>query len=282
MIVGADHLSLSCADVDSAAHALVASGYRLEFLERDLPNPPAKRWLLHHYRPLHSLAYCSFPSGLSIELTQHGTVAEHLRSGYAPLLDAPPPGAQPTEAPPRLGPVWQAALGCDSASSSYWPALRACVWHGAGPDAAAGARIRGVLVAVAELEAAVAFWQHGLGLEHVDGGTSDAGTRWGRLALRSLRPEWRLDIVLAETAQTNQAPPLLDDAGFPCLALLTTNLERDLAQLDAQGARVTEPFRLVVNQRPLDIAMVVGNDGELLELIQAAPRTDRAQRGPQR
>ena len=58
MILGVDHIALSCEDIVQATEFLKQYGFSIQFIDKSVPNPPAKEKLLRSYHPIHSLAYC--------------------------------------------------------------------------------------------------------------------------------------------------------------------------------------------------------------------------------
>ena len=52
MIMGVDHIALSCKNIEEAYKYLIAIGYRLKFTFHNLSNHPAKIKDLKQYHPL--------------------------------------------------------------------------------------------------------------------------------------------------------------------------------------------------------------------------------------
>jgi catechol 2,3-dioxygenase-like lactoylglutathione lyase family enzyme len=262
MIVGVDHLALSCKDVDVAGPILQRSGYRAAFVERALPNASVKEPLVHAFHPAHAIAYYDLPEGTPLELTNYGGPVVSRPSRYHALVDAPPAGATPVDDESWTS-IWK-AVGCDDPSAFAWPGLNATVWSGA--DAAGAPSVRMVLCPVDDVERAASFWETALNARIEARGTADDGSRWVRVKFAAPVKRWRLDVVLAEGDVPKESK--LDDAGFPCLALLCTSLARDTQRLARAGATTTGTFDVGVNGRDLAVAFFRGPDGELLELIE--------------
>gem|GEM_PF-4481542 len=246
----------------------------MKFLQEGAPNNPAKRPFLRTYEAVHSLAYCQAGRGVAVELTQHGDRSERTNSPYQLLLNGEPPGAEAlgdTALP--WGPIWRESFGCVCPRASILPDLQAQFWYDAPERSSRPIEIKAVLVPVADLARSMGFWQDGLGCTFVARGTVDPARSWGRVAFRAPLTSWSLDLVLAE--ERNEITlPLLDAPGFACLALLTTSLERDAMKLEEAGARdATSTFQVSVGGKVLNIVMLRGPDGELIELVEV-------QRGP--
>jgi len=257
MIVGVDHLALSCDDVDAAGAVLRRAGFREAFVERGLPNAAVKGLFVHELHPAHSIGYYEAGGGTPLELTHYGGPVAARPAHYVPLLAAPP-GGQAEDG--DWSGVW-AAAGYGAAGAYAWPELGATVWalSSSGPPA-----VRAVLSPAADLGRAVAFWT-AVGCRPVAEGAAD-GRGWARLAFGAPLPAWKLELVVAEGDPRSDS--CLDDRGFPCLAFLCTSLERDGETLVAAGALETSGrFDVTVNGRALAVAFFRGPEGELLELV---------------
>jgi len=259
MIVGVDHIALSCDGLDDGIRAMASIGFETTFVERDAPNRDAKRSFLRTHHPTHSLAMCRSSAGLAIELTAHGTP-----EGQAPfqlLFEGVP--ALPCAAAHADAGALEAALGVRSPAEVHFGAFRATALV---DQAAPGpAVIRAILLAVRDLERSRRFWCDGIGGRVTKDGND--GGRWALVEIPSPLPRCRLTVLLTERA--HDASPNLDACGFPCLALLATNMAGDRQRLlDAGGHDPSADFSLPVNGKPLVISLLRGPDMEIIELIQ--------------
>ncbi|MGC9384575.1 MAG: hypothetical protein ACP5D6_08260 [Kosmotogaceae bacterium] len=92
-------------------------------------------------------------------------------------------------------------------------------------------------------------------------------TSKNRLVFSSAVPSWSCTIELIEKPKIQ--PAMLDSQGYPCLALLTNSLERDLSIASQLGAYdLTEIFELDINNRALKISMFRTPGSAICELIQ--------------
>jgi len=214
VILGVEHIALSCADIETGVAGLAARGFAPAFVERDIPNAPEKRSLLHTYTARHDIASCRAQAGIAIELTNHGPV-------YAP-------------APPS----YEVTFG--------------------------GGGIVAVAVISGDVRASKRFWRDGLRFTVAAGNADDA--EQALLAIRPPVAAWAFELRVAPGPQ--RALPMLDDEGFPCVALITNRLDADLAQaLSAGGHSPAGPFVAHVNGNELHVALLRGPGGELVELI---------------
>lgn len=264
MIVGADHLALSCDDVAAAGAVLERYGYRAAFVEDRLPNADVTRGFVAAFHPTHSIAYYEAGAGTPLELTNYGGPVTGRPARYQALV-ARPPGSEEGDGGPWEA-VWRAS-GVVSPRAVSWPGLGTTVWADAAGDTGEAPAVRTVLCPVPDLPRAAAFWRDGVGCRPTGGGRADDGRAWERLAVAPPFASWALDLVLAEAA--DPGPARLDDRGFPCVALLCTSLVRDGQRLLAAGATETSGrFEVTVNGRPLAVAFFRAPGGELVELIE--------------
>ena len=88
----------------------------------------------------------------------------------------------------------------------------------------------------------------------------------GRSAFMGPFSQWRCDVQFEHASVA--APDMLDDAGYTCLALISSNLEKDIENAEKSGAYdVCIPFQTVVNNRSLTIGLFRTPGGVLIELI---------------
>jgi catechol 2,3-dioxygenase-like lactoylglutathione lyase family enzyme len=269
MILGVDHVALSCQDINDGAKVLIETGYRLKFLQEAVPNHPAKRHLLKSYEPGHSLAYLQADQSISVELTQHSSRLDAAPSPYQVFLDGCPPHARPCEDKvlAAWASVWQRVLGCGKPAMARLAPLNAQFWYDAHDCQLSRGQIRALMVPVSDLARAERFWCGGLRCHLIQRGTGVNELRWSHIAFRAPVPTWSLMVILAEVDKT--AMPYLDDPGFPCLALISNRLTMDKESLLKVGAHdISEEFPLVVGQKCLKIVIMRGPDNELIELIQ--------------
>lgn len=235
MIVLVDHVALSSADFERDLAWLGALGYTVAFDERQVPNPVMKRELLSEYRPVHDLCLLTKPGSVGIELLNHGPV--NPAAGYlAAVFENVSPEALPDVLPE------------ESFRNELNPADPAVA-------------LRTLAVCCRDVEASRRFWQ-ALGFRQA----GDEQT------LRFQSPLQKDPLSLRLMHQPDLKPSYrLDDAGFNCLALVSTTPERDQAMLREAGFAVTalEDFRRGVKN--FRIFFTIGPSGELVEIIGAVP-----------
>lgn len=270
MIMGIDHIALSCENVIQGADFLRQVGYRAKFIQEQVPNPAAKKDLLRSYEPFHSIAYCQAEGSVAIELTAHSRLRRGTPSPYQVLLNRFPDHSDfcKDELPPGVESAWRASMGCIRPRSATWSPFQAQFWCDTKPEDASSKFVRALMFPVSNLSASERFWVQGLGCQCIKRGETETGNAWVRVGFRAPVPAWCLDLVLVEMKFARERP-LIDDAGFPCLALISRRLASDKEQALKLGAReVCDQFNLEVGSRVLNILILRGPDDELVEFIE--------------
>lgn len=269
MILGVDHIALSCGDIYQGAQLLNESGYRIKFLQTNVPNHPAKQLFLKSYDSMHSLAYCQITNGVSIELTQHFSPLSDTASFYQVLMGVLPSNSIPfdRDMPPSWGNAWRIILGCRNPAAFLWRPLHTQFWYDEHINKHLNRFIRAVLVSVINLAISERFWVAGLGFHIVNSGITEDGRKWALIAFRAPVQAWSLEVILLE--DDSKTHPYVDDPGFPCLALISNSLIKDKEFILTMGARnISEEFSLEVGEKKVKIIMLSGPDNELLEIIE--------------
>ncbi len=126
-----------------------------------------------------------------------------------------------------------------------------------------GPYVMGIIRAVEDVKKSEVFYS-ALGM------TSEPWHGHMKFRIDSPIEKYRSSLLMGPTKNKEECAPIfLDDAGFPCIALLTTDLESDARRLHIEETRfVTDDFRLTVNNKRLKICFACGPSGELIELVQ--------------
>ena len=277
MILGVDHLALSTDNFQDACHVLESSAFAPVFTVKDGSTSREISPFMHQFNPDFNMAYCRSPAGgVTLELTQYSSPRKADNPGYRVLFSAAPEGAKKS-LPPENGdpwaPVLRAAMGID-AHTAFWEPFSASVW--VGNETAASTHIIGILSLASNIENAMHFWCEGLHFSLKEQGVMDKGRKWSRLVLSSPVPAWRLNLVLAEDDETDKEV-MLDQAGFPCLGLLSSNVEEDANKAHSAGGRdFTQLFTMQINQKAMKLIMFRTPEGKLVELIELDKQGDMA------
>ncbi|HEY9759830.1 MAG TPA: VOC family protein [Oculatellaceae cyanobacterium] len=267
MILGVEHLALSCTDVVHSSSVLNNEGYTTKFVENEIENHISKSGILNRYQPLHSIAYCRVPQGISLELTDHGSGLNDGESKYKVLLRKNPLESRIVESTRQHSQVLGLAFDCPPPRECHWEPFGTNVWFQGEADDSSSNSVAGLFLPVKNLEAAKKFWLEGLACQPVNEGELE-DLKWLRVAIAAPFPAWSLNIVLVQTDDAKHAGSL-DDVGFPCLALISNRIVEDMDRaLFAGGHEAIEPFTMEINGQHLKVCLLRGPDDELIELIE--------------
>jgi hypothetical protein len=276
VIVGVDHIAVASRDIECDGRILSSLGLIRRFEHRGLLNAPQKRQLLADYRGEHDVAVYDGSSGVALELTGHGSVsAPTERLGFVPVLGMPERlvcqlrGASsiPKQSDVRgVADVLVAAFGVP-VSWLDLPELGCGIWatcHDGAPHGVVGAAC-----CVPDAAKSREVFGKGLGAKLSASGEIN-GRSWFAMEFSSLVPRWRLRLLIYQGLSSGECKGLsLDSAGFPCIAFLSTDITRDVSVFAAAAqCDMPEIFSLRVNEKLLDVAIMRGPGGELIELIQ--------------
>lgn len=280
MILGVEHIALSCTNLQHGAAALKEAGYDIKFMANSLPNAPAKQPLLRSYGQAHGIAYAQYRGQTSIELTQHTEKSNSQFSQLNVLLSQMPPAVTAMPSNPTtdlIREVWTSAGLCQKPSIGFWGPFEIPIWAEVPNKPLAHdsiSSVKAILLPCADLPASGKFWEHGLGCKLQNRASPMSRIPWAQFRFHSIVPGWCLDVLLMQAINPeDQEQTFLDDKGFPCIALLTNSMEKDIERLRELGAHCITPiFSLAVNQKPLRISIFREPSQQLIELIEIGSR----------
>ena len=255
MIIGVDHIAMSCLSFDRSVNFFHDAGYSIKFINSNVPNPQAKTPFLYKYNNLHSVAFCQSAKGLPIELIQHGKAFAVSVGAFLPVFTHLPKDAQLLR-----DDMWNIEgmkqKFCQFRGSSTIAMVEADVL-----EDETSLYITQVVLPCNDLNASRNFWNK-IGFRTI----GDSG-KANELLFTAPIPQWNLKLHLVETDNPNNS--MLDSQGFPCLALLSTQINEDLLQLTQNGINeFLGPFEIRIDGKDLQLAMLRGPDKEIVELIQ--------------
>jgi hypothetical protein len=284
MIIGASHLTLSCERIDEAIREIGRLGFRPSFADLNLPNSPRKKPFLRSYTPFHGIALCKGGRGVPIELVGHGGPPKASSGGFRPIVSVPAGEGSMPEMPsdPELAAVVGQAFGVKAVRGVRLRDPGCEIWTAAGAKGGSSGGVLGVLLEVSDLSVAELFWVSALPCRKIQEDRRGTPRKWVKLVVAAPVPEWSLEIVLVERRDAAEWPAaVIDQAGFPCLAMLSTDLTGDCALLERFGAAdPSGPFTLDVNKRRIEVELVRGPSQELIELIQVVQNNGRKEPEP--
>lgn len=267
MIIGVSHITLSSKQIDEDVNRLRAIGYQHTFIEKDVPSFSGKNRFMKCPASRHALAFCRHEKGIPIELIQYNQFFPQESPLFEVLLDIQRPEHSliREEGWARLKPVLDTVFQCDTELNS-WPPFDTLFWFVRSGKQQKG--LYAVLVSVNNIERAQHFWHSGLGFRWMGDGKGKDGQEWVYLSFVSPVKNWSLCVILTQSFAEMKAA-MLDDTGFNCLSLLSTDLEKDSARLHHMGVRdCSGIFELSIGGKKLKIEIIRAPNNELIELIE--------------
>jgi hypothetical protein len=274
MIVGVSHITLSSKQIDEDVKKLQTIGYQQAFTEKNVPSFAGKNRFMTSSASLHSLAFCQHEKGIPIELVQYDHFSHQEFPLFEVLLDMPRSEhfVIKEDVGARVKSVWDEVFQGD-AELNNWPPFDTSVWLDRSGKKQKG--LYAVLVSVNNIKGAQHFWQSGLGFRCICSGKGKDGQEWAYLSFVSPVKNWVLGVILTQTFEDMKAV-MLDDTGFNCLSLLSTNLEKDSARLHNMGVRECSGiFAISVGGKKLRIEIIRALNNELIELIEIKSFSNR-------
>jgi len=278
MILGVDHVALSSADIARDGAVLRQYGFDRVFESPDCPNDANKRPLLEQYQMAHDLALYRGQTGIAIEMTCHGSEVTRPSGGYEVLLggvDKPWPMAaakRPTEETHLIGAIWRESGMAEDPIWGIDAGSGAAAWIDGSANASTSG-VRAVAVLAGPLDQAEAVWIEGLQGREARRGRA-GGRSWALIEVRGPVAAWNANVILVEGRPRRE--PMLDHAGFPCLAFHVRGLAEDVARLmDCGVAVIGDAFDAAVAGRRLRVQMLRAAGGELIELIETVRRAEQ-------
>ncbi len=259
MILGFEHVTLSCDDVNGAVKILSKIGYSPILAPCWVENHVAKAPLLHKYEPTMYVALLDCPNATRIEIARQSEVKEHDRGAYGIVFETLKDGVRQRDEDLRavshiteleLASIPFAALSLDEVESGLSSARD----------------IRGVSFLTSDITESSVFWAELLGVEaHW---SNFAGRRLAKLPFKAAFPRWSLDLYLLETHAAAR-PKMLDDQGFTNLALIVSDLSHDRDVFVSAGAEViTEVFSIEIGGQSVLAELFRAPSGQIIEVVQ--------------
>lgn len=264
MILGIDHLACSTANLEMGLSVLQQWGYKSRFVQECVPNKTEKKSFLRHFLPLHKIAYLENEAGPPIELTYHSDQLHASGSAYHPLFRRMDLEGNYSSERSAAVDIWTEIVSEQRLVIRHCPEFSSNI---ASIPVDSGQGIQAILYHVKNLKAAALLWCDGMTFRIVREGKGDL-KNYMIVRLESPLPKRSVDVVLWENEDSGKRS-YLDDAGFPCLAILTNDINSDLERMTLSGVHESSgPFELEVGGKSMQIAICRGSNEELIELIQ--------------
>jgi len=236
MILGVSHIVLTSTNLDRDRTVLETIGWKTEFDQRGLSTHPGKRCVMSTKSDEQGLVFMRPPQGLPVELIHY---SDELEDGSASPLQITLPRT------PHCDHVTSLTCNLEFSATASVPST---ITH-----------------FVADMRAARRFWECGVGFTPAP--TQPAGDGIFALTFASAVPAWRAHLRLVETASPSQYA-VIDGPGFRCLSVVSSDLTRDHdTVIAAGGVAATGHMELDVNGKRLELEIIAGPSGVLLELL---------------
>lgn len=272
MILGVDHVAFETLNFERTISQFEDLGFAAAFIERNIPNPKEKRPFLAAPAATHSIALLRKAGSAAVEVTHHVArvrppkrrfspsarglcaVASRLRGSGSRTAAAVRPARRERGEFSRIG----------GAASTTW---------NLNPESG----LREIEISTSNWTRTHRFWCEGLGWTVASGVDDELPPTRERgpsadssatLQRKSLIDEWSLSVVVRFDRE-RRLPAMLDEPGWTCAAMISSDLEGDLSRLMEYGAAgATPPFEFTAGGRRLRIALLRGPGGEIVELIE--------------
>ncbi len=252
MIWGIDHLVMSVPSHTTVQTELENIGFSADFIDMGVPSAPEKTPVLSQPRPLHDIGFFR-PSGtgLAVETIAHGENLDDTPGPYAPIFNTQLATVGTTDQ--TLSKILDCAV-----TETPWGNGRAFLCQD--PDEAS--TLNTLVLDTADVQSEAAFWIAALGFRKV----SEANG-WCLLETSTPVAAWSGRLILKQSDNVPMGP--MDSAGFTCVALVSNDIDNDLAHAFAHGGASYDcRFEVSVNTRPLIVALFRTPNGALVEFIQ--------------
>jgi hypothetical protein len=242
MILGVSHIVLGSTDLTRDRKTLESIGWKTMFEQLGIPTHPGKRPFMSTQSTEQGLVFMQPPQGTPVELI-------HYADELPDRSDSPMQMVLPE---PKTHAIYD-RLTCQLQFSPTAP-TPSLITH-----------------FVTDLDAAIHFWQKGLGFEiskqtpPIDGAV--------HLEFRSPISQWCISLLLM-LAKAKVRRPLLDGPGFRVLSMVSTQVEKDCARILEKGGAIasTGMMKLKVDGKDLLLDIIQGSDGVMVEVFQTQKR----------
>jgi len=254
MIAGIDHIALSSGDCGKAVRLMESLGYRLAFSDCGVKNPAIKRDYMTGTCLFHDLSFLKSEGSLNIEVIDHGRVNGR-RGSIMPVFENAPRHMFET-----VG--GREDMHGESLLNGRFYGSDIHAYFVEGNDGSSHPRtLSRIVVKTPDIARSASFWS-ALGFRSVSAGDGFAVLEFGSIMNRD-----RFLLCLEEATGAPGAWSL-DDAGFNCIALASSSVDRDRETLIMKnGIRPSGIESLTVNGKPLRIFFARGPCGEIAEII---------------
>lgn len=241
MIIKFDHIALYSNHLEKTRELLKCCGYQEKFTEVNLINPEIKRTLMTDFSDLYGICYMSHEKNVDIEIV----TAEVSSNNYAYLK------------PIIIGIEHDI---CIENEMGLEKSLNELIEMQPLTDNNIS-NFETIMCRVGSIENSILFWK-------LFGFVEESMPLKKSMVYKSILPNQKgIQLVFNEVVDNKQKYHL-NDIGFNCLAFITTSIDKDRNKFVKNGFRSTSIEQIQINGRLLRVCFVIGNNGELAELIE--------------
>lgn len=261
-LVGFDHISASCGQLEAGKKALLPLSYKAKFSEPDLPVASEKAPYMRTGCVTHSLSLMTPDKGCAVELIRHHDTLATQQGPYLAVSGTPLAGHSSqdhiSDSLAQAGGIPFVKTMLNGGLTCYAPMTCDAPEPG----------INTIVLPCNHLQTSAEFWTHGMGFTEIS-----RGHDWQQLEFKAIFATLGLRLLLVETPDALPGTRYIDDSGWTSLAFLTKNVHKSTSHLINIGAKeVGHPFPLTVNGADLTLLFFRGPDNELIELIEVRRR----------
>jgi len=249
MIIKIDHIALSSGDFEKTFKTLDLLGYERVFFEQNVPNLLIKRELLAKFSPSHSISLLKCGENLNIEILNHGNINSG-KSFIIPIFENTP--ASFLNNLVRIEDLYS------TSEKNY--GFNADIQVLNKPDCS-GFIFTKIKMLTENILDSVIFWKH-FGFKLTTCTDESAILEFSSIINRN---PYQLHLKRVEHVKTES---FLDDAGFNCIAFVSTSLKRDMTFFKDQNIPITDIGTLTLDNKKINLFFCKGLYGEPIEIVE--------------
>ncbi len=265
MIIGISHIVFGSSGIETDATFFHKYGYQIEFVENSHPTHFNKKKFMKSTSPSQEIAFLRKNNCISIELINYNISPSDSFSPLHIVLSKKNSDFVNEDNQKEKIKISLGIEGLRHLIFMYVKKMSAYILFSL--DSEENSRST-LLIFTKNIIISKEFWidKIGFSLERED--TFSSGERWAKLIFRSPIPQWNADLILCENPIIDTVN-YLDDSGFRCLSVLTTNLKQEIGQ-KFNGTTIdrTGIMELRVNNKPLRAEIIRSPEGIYIEFLQ--------------
>ncbi len=252
MIIQIDHIAMSSMAFKRHSELLNSLDYQLQFVKEQVRNPRIKRELMAQFGEVHDIALFVKDGNIGIELLDHKHINDQ-ETYMTPVFENVPASIIETVCEKRI-----AKFGFTEAVVKSLD-VPVYIKNGKREEF----RFNKVVVETCNFKKSLEFWQS-LSFKLVEQEHDIAVLKFQSL----LKPD--IFYIYLQDKKTSNNTRFLDDKGFNCIAFISNSARGEKKVLEGMGIMATEVEKICVDEKALEIFLVRGPGGELVEIVSLA------------